>query len=155
MAEQHGKIVPPENAQPADVFGVQVNILLRSEDTGGTFCAYEVIVPPGGGPPPHVHSHNDEAFYVLEGEIEIRCGEKTVQAGAGTYVYLPRHIPHAFKNVGEANGRLLGTATPGGHERFFEDVDRLSRNGPPPMDEALAVCRKHGIELLLPAAAPA
>ena len=148
-------LITPGAARATNVFGVRVNVLLRGEHTGGTYCTYEAVVAPGEGPPPHLHHLDDEAFYVLEGEFEVLLGDKVTRAGAGTYVYLPRLVPHTFKNVGTTIGRLLGTATPAGHEHFFEDVDRLSHNGPPSLEEGIAVSRKHGIEILLPAQAPA
>lgn len=142
------RLISSEAAPPNNVFGVQVKILLRGEHTGGAYCTYEVIVQPGDGPPPHVHHRDDEAFYVLEGEFEVRHGDQTSRVGAGTYVYLPRLTPHTFKNVGTGRGRLLGTAAPAGHEAFFEDIDRISKHGPPSKEEAIAVCRKFGIEIL-------
>jgi mannose-6-phosphate isomerase-like protein (cupin superfamily) len=95
-----------------------------------------------------VHSNQDEAFYVLDGDFEILCGESVSIVGAGSFVFLPRHIVHMFRNVGESTGHLLGIGTPPGHEKFFEDAHNLSM--PPDPEEAMRVCRKHGIELISP-----
>ena len=132
------------------MFGTRVDILLRGEDTGGAYCTYEVTVDPQQGPPPHVHDHEDEAFYILDGTFEVLSGDQVTTLEAGSYVFLPRHVPHAFKNVGETTGRLLGTATPAGHERFFEDADALHHSGTFSPETAVALCRRHGMEMLLP-----
>jgi mannose-6-phosphate isomerase-like protein (cupin superfamily) len=147
------RVMAPADRKRTNVFGVQVDIMLRGEHTGGTFCTYEVIVPPGGGPPPHVQEREDEAFYILEGEFEILVGDRTTVVGPGAYVFLPRRVPHAFKNISSATGRLLGVASPAGHELFFEDADRLAQAGPPSPEEAVAMCRRHGMEMLLPTVA--
>ena len=143
--------VPPGAAKSVDVFGVRVDIGLRGEDTGGAYALYQVCCGPGIGSPPHVHTLDDEAFLVLEGEFEFLRGEQVFRAGPGTFVALPRHLPHCFKNVGQGPGRLLGIATPAGHERFFEEASRLAF--PPDPEQALAVCQKHGIELVPPGSA--
>jgi mannose-6-phosphate isomerase-like protein (cupin superfamily) len=144
------KIVLPGQGRATSVFGVRVTILVGSEDTDNAYCSYEAIVEPGQGPPPHVHENEDEAFYVQEGEFEILAGDSLSRVGPGSYVFLPRHLPHTFKNVGAVTGRLLGTATPGGHEHFFVDADALERSGTFSPITAAAVCRQHGIEILMP-----
>jgi quercetin dioxygenase-like cupin family protein len=143
--------VPPQGIKTVSVFGISVDILLTGEETNGACSAYRVNCQPGDGPPPHVHRRDDEAFYVLDGEFEIMCGERTSTVTAGSFVFLPRNIPHTFRNVGTTTGHLLGIGTPPGHEKFFEDTDRLSM--PPAPEEAVAVCLRHGIELVPPAPA--
>lgn len=139
-----------ESVRTALVFGVQVEILLRSEDTGGTHATYLVTAAPGTGAPPHVHRADDETFYVLEGELEVLQGEVWHRAGVGASVFLPRGVPHAFRNPGEQPVRFLGVATPGGHERFFEAVDQLVSEGRFTPEAGLEVCRQFGMELLPP-----
>lgn len=128
------------------VLGTEIQVFLSAKATGGQYTAYRCVVPPAGGPPPHRHDF-DEAFYVLEGTLEILCGTETHIATAGTYVFAPRGIPHTFKNVGDTPAAYLGTATPGGHEAFFEDADSLV--GPLEIPTALALCERHGIEVLI------
>src|SRR5919108_6563144 len=64
---------------PGDMY----RFLVTGEETGGAYFAMEALVPPGGGPPPHIHANEDETFYVLEGEVTIRLGDTTVTAGVG------------------------------------------------------------------------
>lgn len=139
---------PQGGVRSVALFGTQVNIFLTGEDTNGVYSTYEVICEPGAGSPPHVHSWDDESFHVVEGEFEIMRGDELFTAGPGTTVALPRHIPHYFRNVGTGTGRLLGMATPAGHEHFFVDASQLSF--PPDPEAAAAVCRKHGLELVAP-----
>src|SRR5919199_1158051 len=92
------------------------------EDTYGEFTLIEEITPPQGGPPPHMHTHEDETFYVLEGELEFMVGEHTFLATTGTVIYGPRNILHAFRNVGTTTSRLCVLITPAGLEKMFEEV---------------------------------
>jgi hypothetical protein len=80
-----------------------------------------------------VHRREDEAFYVLEGEFTFRCGDETFSGGPGTYVFLPRDIPHTFVVEGDEPGRLLTLVSPGGGERFFVEAGRPAEGeGLPP-----------------------
>ena len=74
---------------------------------------------------PHVQHREDESFYVLEAEYEFLVEGRTIRAGAGSLIYVPRGNLHARKNVGEGVGRMLVSQTPGGlYERFFEEVGK-------------------------------
>jgi quercetin dioxygenase-like cupin family protein len=77
-----------------------------------------------------VHRQHEETFYVLEGEFVFQLGTQTVKATAGTFVFVPRDVPHAFENIGNQPGRILGIMTPGGYEKFFEELAQLPP-GPP------------------------
>lgn len=145
-----GILVPSGGGKTRTVFGIHVEVLLTGEETGGAYATYQVTAQPGEGPLPHLHRFDDEAFYVLEGEFEVLCGDTATTATAGSFVFLPRNVPHAFKNVGTGTGSLLGIATPAGHEHFFEDINRLAEAGPLDFAEAVAVSRKHGIEVIPP-----
>jgi len=87
--------------------------------TGGELCLIETTAPIGHGPPLHVHHDEHEAFYVLEGELELVCGGERQLARAGAFVFLPRGIAHAFRVVGDGPARFLTIAVPGGLEGFF------------------------------------
>ncbi|MCE7992873.1 MAG: cupin domain-containing protein [Roseivirga sp.] len=114
-----------------NIFGLQIIGKVFSEDTNGAYSVIISTTPPDGGAPPHIHEIEDELFYVLEGEFSFTCGEETFLAKKGAVVVLPKGIPHAFKNTGGTTGRMMNTITPGGFEEFFEEVDRLPKNGPP------------------------
>ncbi len=116
-------------AEDAPTFSVVSDIyrVLASEDsTGGMLGLIDAIVPPGGGPPPHVHTREDEFFYILDGEITfyIESGEamSTLLAKRGTFVFAPRNQKHRFRNESGATARMLFGVLPGGMERLFEDA---------------------------------
>lgn len=138
----------PAMGRALDVLGMQVEIVVGAETTGGAYAMYRIETPAGVGTPPHVQSQEDEAFYVLDGAFEVMRDGETTLAGPGEYVMIPRGVAHAFRNAGDSVGRLLGIASPAGHERFFEDVDALAATGAMEMANLLAVCARHGVEIL-------
>ena len=136
--------------------GDHYTFLVTGEESGGAYFAMEALVPPGGGPPPHVHSREDETFYLLEGEIEFRLGEDTVSAGPGDFVNVPRGTVHCFHNAGTATARMILTFTPAGMERFFEETLEAAPAGateaPDNVDEVAAryveAAPRHGLEFV-------
>jgi mannose-6-phosphate isomerase-like protein (cupin superfamily) len=82
------------------VVGDTYTFKATAESTGGMLALMEASIPPGSGPPPHVHTNEDEAFYLLAGVLDISAGEETFAARAGDFVFLPRGTPHCFTNPG-------------------------------------------------------
>ena len=109
--------------------GDRYTFLVTGEESAGAYFAMEASVPPGGGPPPHVHSREDETFYLIEGQIEFLLGDKTVTAGPGDFVNVPRGTVHCFHNIGTKSARMVLTFTPAGIERFFEETLETAQNG--------------------------
>lgn len=103
---------------PGDVY----RFLVTGEESGGSYAAMEALVPPNGGPPPHIHRREDETFYILEGEIEFRLGDDIVTAGVSDFVNVPRDTVHGFRNAGTEMARMIVTFTPAGLEKFFEET---------------------------------
>jgi hypothetical protein len=81
------------------------------------------LLPQGSSPPLHVHSREDEAFYVLNGELTFRLGDRLVPASAGTFLWGPRNVPHQFR-VDSPTARLLTLFVPGGGEEIFFHMSR-------------------------------
>ena len=102
------------------VVGDRVAILLSGEETGQQYTVMEATLPPGAGPPPHVHQREDETFLVLAGEVTFHLGDRTLLLKKGEFLFAPRGIPHSFKNTGNGDAILLESASPAGVERFFE-----------------------------------
>ncbi len=125
-------ILPPGGGKAINVMGNLWAIKARREDTGGALAVLEGSFRPASGAPAHVHRQHEEAFYVLEGEFLFQLGTQTVMATAGTFVFVPRDVPHAFENVGNQPGRVLGILTPGGYEQFFEELAQLPPGPPDP-----------------------
>jgi len=88
----------PGEGRGIAVVGDVYRFLATGEDTNGKYALWEAVVPPGGGPPPHVHSREEEGFYILEGEITFTIGDKRLVASAGMFANMPVGTPHSFKN---------------------------------------------------------
>ena len=73
----------PGEGRTIAVVGDVYRFLATGEDTNGKYALWEALVPPGGGPPPHVHSREEEGFYILEGEITVQIGERTGRGDGG------------------------------------------------------------------------
>lgn len=133
--------------------GVPTLMRSTSETSGGAFGLLEHwSMPPDFGSPYHVHHLEDEAFYVLEGEMAFICNGKWVKGGPGTYVFGPREIPHGFKVIGTAPARMLLMCSPAGFERFVLELreDLTSPAAPPDMAKLVAVAAKYSIDILGP-----
>jgi quercetin dioxygenase-like cupin family protein/ketosteroid isomerase-like protein len=94
----------------------------RGAETGGALTTFETSAAPGEGPPLHRHVREDEALYVLEGRLRVKLEESIHEATAGSFVFIPRALPHAWQNAGEDTARFLVMFTPAasGMEQFFE-----------------------------------
>jgi quercetin dioxygenase-like cupin family protein len=103
---------------PGDAY----RFLVTGAESGGAYFAMEAFVPPGGGPPPHIHRNEDETFYVVEGQCDFLLGQETVTGGVGDFINVPRGTVHRFHNAGTTPARLILTFTPAGIERFFEET---------------------------------
>ena len=114
-------------------------------------------MPPGGGPPPHVH-RREEGFFVLEGEITFTVNGKWVVAQAGTFAIMPVGSQHSFMNESDRPAKMLITVAPAGLEQMFFEVGVPLAEGattalPPAKDEIeklLAIAPGYGIEIKLP-----
>jgi len=147
------KYIPPGEGELLWVVGELLTLKVVGTDTSGAFAVLEEITPPQGGPPPHMHSREDETFYVLEGELEFRVSDRTLLATAGSVIYGPRGILHTFKNVGTTPSRILVLVTPAGLEKMFEELGEPVTDpssppeGPPDIERLMAVNRKYGVEI--------
>jgi mannose-6-phosphate isomerase-like protein (cupin superfamily) len=136
--------------RPLWVMGQLITIKLTGADTNGNFSVAEIIVYPGDGVPLHTHREMDEMFYVIDGTAQFRLEHGTVDAPAGTFVYVPAGVWHGFRC--DRHARLADFPSPGGFEHFFEEVGELctDANAPPPpfnLDRALQIILKHGMDL--------
>src|SRR5947208_4238656 len=132
--------------------GDTYTILLTGKETAGRYCLIDMLVPPGGGPPPHRHDF-EEMFSIIEGEIEVTFrGAKSV-VRAGETANIPANAPHQFHNVSQRPARLLCMCSPSGQEEFFMAVGTgvASRTAPPPkLDEDTQAALKAKAETLAP-----
>ena len=156
---QDGAWLQPSQGAVYSVVGDVVIFKAVGEDTGGKYALFEVMVQPQIGPPPHIHSREDEAFYVLEGEVEFQLDNQTIVATPETFLHSPKGQLHSFKNVGSTPARMLLWAMPAGVEKFFAEVGTLMNDPsalPAPVsrtmiERVLATAPKYGIEIIPPA----
>ncbi len=148
----------PNEGRTIAVVGDVYRFLATGDDTNGKYAMWEAIVPPGGGPPAHVHSREEESFYILEGEVTFQIGEERVVATAGMFANMPVGTPHSFKNESNQPAKMIISIAPAGLENmFFEFGVPLSEGStsalPPTKDEIenlLAIAPKYGIEIRVP-----
>src|SRR5579862_4175077 len=148
----------PGEGRTIAVVGDVYRFLAVGEDTDGRYALWEALVPPGGGPPPHVHSREEEGFYILEGEITFTIGEKRIVATAGMFANMPVGTPHSFKNESGKPAKMLISVAPAGLEQMFFEVGVPLAEGattalPPTKEEIeklLAIAPRYGIEIKLP-----
>jgi quercetin dioxygenase-like cupin family protein len=150
MLEQTETTVPIISLGGTRQSGVRVvdglsRVLVRSEQVNGAYAQLEQEIPPGKGPPLHVHRHETEIFYVVSGEFEFRVGPQVIRGGPGTNAACPRDIPHTFRNVGSSPACLLLTIIPGRFGNFFLEVDAIP-NGDHEAIKALAA--NYDVEIL-------
>jgi quercetin dioxygenase-like cupin family protein len=139
-----------EAPEKLTVLGSEITVKTDGARTGGAMAVVETAVPPGYGPPKHVHAKEDEMFYILEGQFRLWRGDETLEAGPGTVAFLPRNVPHTYQNVGSSPGRLLVTITPAGFEGFFREVSKRGLSAPKDMDEINAVADEYGLKFVGP-----
>ncbi len=143
----------PDQGERFTIIGGSVRILIDGEASGGQCCVFECPVPPGDGPPLHVHEHEDELFYVVRGRFKFSIDGREVVGEPGFFGCAPRGSVHAFRNVGAEVGLLHVTCTPSGLEVPFRAV-RLPEPGsdraPLTPDEVMAVFADYGVTFVGP-----
>ena len=153
------KLVKPGEGKAVWVVGDRYTTLASGADTGGAYALIAALVPPEGGPPLHRHRNEDEAFYLLEGELSFEVDGRSFTAGAGSWITLPRGSRHRFQNVGSKPARMLILVHPSGLEEMFAEVGSPAAPGdeaiphPPSPDDIQRFSPsrpKYGVEVLPP-----
>lgn len=138
-------------------FGGLAVLKATAADTGGQLTIVEVTEPAGEAPL-HVHHRDDEAFWILEGDVTFEVGDATIEAHAGDYVFAPRGIPHRY-TVGEGGCRMLFILVPGGIEDVIRKTSEPAKGRtlpaptekeptPEELERLKAIVEEHGYELL-------
>ena len=147
----------PTAGRTISVVGDLYRFLATGEETGGKYAMWEAIVPPGGGPPLHTNSREEEAFYVLEGVITFQVGEKLFTAGVGTFANMPIGSLHRFHNASDKPARMIISIAPAGLENMFFEVGQpiaLGEQPQPPskaeIEKLLAAAPRYGVEIQVP-----
>lgn len=117
--------VAAQEGPSISVVGDTYRIVIGSEQTNGAYALIDMLIPPEGGPPPHSHATYQEAFYIIDGEIEVITKEKKYSATKGSYVNIPFNGPvHKFTNRTDKTAHILCLTTPAGMEKMFEEIGK-------------------------------
>jgi quercetin dioxygenase-like cupin family protein len=136
---------------PLNIVGEETLVKVSAEDSDERLAFFHLVAPPMSGPPRHVHTREDELFYVLEGELVFELDGERHTVRAGDTVYLRRGVVHAYQNFTTSDARLLIATTPGVFSGFFVELSAITPvGGLPPLDELDAISTKYGMTRLGP-----
>lgn len=116
-----GVILAPGQGRVVRVPGHPYIFKATRENTRGAYSLVEVTIT-GQGPPQHFHGAEEEAFYVLEGSVNIQLGEEVINGSPGAFVLIPRGTVHTFWNAGMSPAKLLVIVSPPGMEEYLTEV---------------------------------
>jgi mannose-6-phosphate isomerase-like protein (cupin superfamily) len=128
------------------VAGNTINVKVGGEQTADAYCVFELNVPPNVGAGLHIDKDWDEWWHVIEGTFAFMLNGERIELNAGGFAYGPKGIPHSFKNVGEATGKLVMITMPSGLEKFFRNVHQASLHGTPDKETFVNIMKSHNIE---------
>lgn len=134
LGQNDGKVVyvPPGEGPSRWAFGDHYTVKSGEHNTGKGLYLMEAVVPPGGGPPLHIHHWEEESFYVLQGIVQIRDEKERFEVSAGGFAYVPRGTAHGFTNVGDEPCKMLIIFTPGGKNGWFLQAGVSADDDAPP-----------------------
>jgi quercetin dioxygenase-like cupin family protein len=127
--------------------------LAESSQVGGAFALWHSTIPPGGGPPPHLHRREQEAFFVLRGEVTFYVDGQKMVAGPNTFANIPKDVPHRFQNESQEEAEMLILVVPGGLDQMFRETGVLDASAPIPigpeeLQKLGEAAPRYGVEIL-------
>lgn len=154
----NGLLLQPKQGTSYWVLGDLYTFKTVSQDTNGTYSLMEMVVYPQTGSPLHIHSHEDESFWVQSGEIQFQIDGETIIATPGTFIYSPRGQRHLFANLSDHSATVLCWITPAGLEQFFMEIGTPATDptAPPPpvtaadIQKTMALAPQYGLTILPP-----
>ncbi|HEX5328192.1 MAG TPA: cupin domain-containing protein [Acetobacteraceae bacterium] len=147
MSPANGLVVPAGGGKQvrSPTPGRSFALKLLGSDTGGSIMMFEETLPAGTASLHHLHHDSDEVAWVLAGEFTFKIGDRISVGGPGTCAFMPRNIPHAWKNTGKETGRVLFLYTPAGAGGLIE---ALSEHRPIDDDERTRLFERHHWEIV-------
>ena len=145
--------VPPDSSREQVWLSGNIDTFLKGGDeTNGQYALFDIFIPPNAGPPTHLHTRGDEAFYIIDGEISFQVGNETFEGTPGDLIAYTRGEVHAFRNLGSEPARMLILAAPAEFEHFLREAGQPVTDpaAPVPSDDIAKVTAagiKFGIEL--------
>lgn len=147
----------PAAGSTLNVLGITHIYKATGAETAGSFSLWESVVPPGAGTPSHTHAREDEAFYVLSGELVIEFEGETAphHVAPGGFFFGARGRRHAIRNVADKPARVLVLCAPScGLDQMFAELDAATAAGKPEVAKVVAIAAKYGVTIEPPADPP-
>src|SRR4051812_14498931 len=142
-------VVAPGEGRIIDLKEFEMTVKASGDETAGLLSVLEAEEPPGFGPPIHVHHDAAEAFYVLRGEYIMYLGDAEYVCPAGSFIFIPRGVPHGFK-VGDAASRKLNFYFPAAMIGYFDDLAEAVQNEDADDDALAEIARSYAMEIVGP-----
>lgn len=137
-------VVDRRGPRVLNVVGEQITVLASGAQTG-SYEIFHQAGPEGSGPPPHSHPW-DEAFYVIQGELEFGVGDRALRAGPGVLVHVPAGSEHWFR-FGAGGGEMVSVTSREGASHMFEDFDREISPQAPDVARLAELGRPYGLAM--------
>lgn len=139
---------PIDKVRTMEAAGDNYRFLATGNDTDGQYFLVEAIVPPGGGPPSHIQTREEEAFYILDGQITFYSDDGEINAGPGTYLNIPKGAKHRFRNNTDDTAKMLFFFSPAGIEGMFDQFENIDVSDPKNMLTLKELGERFGVEYL-------
>jgi len=122
-------VVTTAEATVIKPFGLDMQVMLTTEQSGGAISVILVSHRPGEGPPDHLHRSQEECIFIVDGTYEVTIDGGTRVVGGGTLLFIPRGVTHRFRNIGPTDGHMLDWSLPGGQDKYFKAISDLAAIG--------------------------
>jgi quercetin dioxygenase-like cupin family protein len=130
--------------------GLGITMKTNGKSTQDAYSLFEYTVPPEtSGPPPHLHTREDESFICLSGRLDVTLGGEPFTLATGDYLFLPRNVVHTFRNSYAEESRIVSVVSPAGLEAYYQALGELPP-GPKDISVLQGIMAEFGIELQLP-----
>jgi quercetin dioxygenase-like cupin family protein len=145
-----GYMLPSREGHKIAAIGIGITMKTDGKSTHDAYSMFEYVVPPQtSGPPPHVHTREDESFVCIAGQLSVMLGGENFVIGHGDYLLLPRDVVHTFRNATDEEARVISVVSPAGLERYYEALAELPP-GPPDIEAIKLIMADYGLELRIP-----
>jgi mannose-6-phosphate isomerase-like protein (cupin superfamily) len=134
----------------ATLYGVRFGFIVDAEESGGAISIVECEIPPRTLVKPHRHTREDEFSVIIAGRLGVRLGDDEMEVGPGDHLVKPRGIPHAIWNPGDEPAKLIEILSPGGFERYFEEIEPVLAGRQGDAKYFYELAQRYGIEVIDP-----
>jgi mannose-6-phosphate isomerase-like protein (cupin superfamily) len=145
-----GYMLPSREGHAIAAIGLGITMKTDGKSTRDAYSLFEYTIPPEtNGPPPHVHTREDESFICLSGRLDVHLGGEDFVMQLGDYMFLPRDVVHAFRNPYKDESRVISVVSPAGLERYYQALADMPP-GPKDISVIKGIMADFGIVLQVP-----